>query len=161
MKWLFRLLTVLSVAAAIALPFYFESFLSGNDKANPAAVLSVTPDRMSSSSITRVYKWRDSSGTWQYSDHEPANASDLEIMEINNNVNILQSPRSEIVTETSSGKPSSAGSPDRIVRSAPDSFQIPGTGLPMILDGSAIRKAHEARELMEQRRQQLDELIER
>ncbi|MAM86331.1 DUF4124 domain-containing protein [Allohahella sp. A8] len=166
LKWLFRLLTVLSIATAIALPFYFDSFMSGGSKSSSAPVLSVTPERAGSANITRVYKWRDSSGTWQYSDHPPANASDLQVMEIDSNVNILQSPRTEETGRASSDRPSQALTdvPNRQTPTGPASdtgLALPGAGLPLLLDGSAIRKANEAREIMEERRNQLDELIER
>ncbi|GAA3960975.1 DUF4124 domain-containing protein [Allohahella marinimesophila] len=166
LKWLFRLLTVLSIAAAIALPFYFESFLPGGSKSGSAPVLSVTPERASSANITTVYKWRDSSGTWQYSDHPPSNASDLQVMEINSNVNILQSPRSEAAGTADSERPSEASATtarqtDAKASGEDSTFTLPQSGLPQLLDGSAIRKANEAREIMEQRRNQLDELIER
>lgn len=166
LKWLFRLLTVLSIAAAIALPFYFESFMSGGSKSGSAPVLSVTPERANPDNITRVYKWRDSSGTWQYSDHPPVNASDLQIMEIDSNVNVLQSPRPQAdetsPTESASRIPEGASSrPGSNGAAGDSSFSLPESGLPLLLDGSAIRKANEAREIMEQRRNQLDELIER
>jgi hypothetical protein len=95
MKWIFRLLTLGSMAAIVTLPLYMDrlggitGFSTGSSGDQPP-VLSV--GQPLESEVTRqVYKWRDKNGVWQYSDVPPGEGTQTDIIKVSNQTNIIQS----------------------------------------------------------------------
>lgn len=157
LKWIFRLLTIASVAAAIGLPFYFEAGLGNAFNRSDSPALSVTPHN-GAGSVTKVYKWRDSSGTWQYSDQAPETATDIQVIDINPATNLLQSTQAVEAAEPDTGiLPVLDPRSRRIAPAIPDLQQ---SGFSDIPGGSALRKAEEARALLEARKAHIDEAVE-
>lgn len=98
MKWIFRLLTLGSMAAILALPMYMDKLggISGlfsgtsGSAGGQAPVLSV--GQPLEREVTReVHKWRDEHGVLQYSDKPPSSGTKSDVIRVSNQVNIIQS----------------------------------------------------------------------
>jgi len=99
MKWFFRLLTLGSLTAILALPFYMDNPVGingmfGSGSASPTPVLSVGQP-LEKKIVREVYKWRDKNGVLQYSDVPPAQGTRSDIIAVSNQTNIIQSVPSE------------------------------------------------------------------
>ncbi|KZZ75133.1 hypothetical protein A3766_09355 [Oleiphilus sp. HI0132] len=123
MKMISRFITISILAAAIILPFFFKMDNGKPTLAMPTSA-DLIPDKIlpdsltgnesssstaSSSSSNKVsfYKWQDATGMWHYGDRPPAGAQNVSTMNVNTNVNIIQSLKLDSEEgETSSGKTS-------------------------------------------------------
>jgi hypothetical protein len=106
MKWIYRFLTIASLVAALAIPFFI------NNKDNkPMLELPTAGDLMPGKTEAMlpgnnrtVYKWKDANGVWHYGDQPPAgNTANVEKMTIVTDANIIQSikpPAPETPAET-------------------------------------------------------------
>jgi len=99
MKWIFRLLTLASMAAIIMLPMYMDKISvlrgfvgggSGSSSTGGTATLSVG-EPQEKEVKRQVYKWQDQYGVWQYSDVAPAEGVESNVITVSNQTNIIQS----------------------------------------------------------------------
>ncbi|KZY28405.1 MULTISPECIES: DUF4124 domain-containing protein [unclassified Oleiphilus] len=118
MKMISRFITISILAAAIILPFFFKMDNGKPTLAMPTSA-DLIPDKIlpdsltgnessssttSSSSSNKVsfYKWQDATGMWHYGDRPPAGAQNVSTMNVNTNVNIIQSVKIESDEESTS-----------------------------------------------------------
>ena len=97
MKWIFRLTTILVLVAAMALPFFIDNN-NGEPMLSLPSTESFLPSKSSTATIsnvlpttTTVFKWKDASGVWHYTDQAPTDRVDIETVEIDTRTNIIQS----------------------------------------------------------------------
>ncbi len=80
------------MVAVLGLPFYFDRLqgfsFSGQDQQN--STLSIGSPQ-GPEVISRVYKWQDADGIWQYSDAPPPEGVAVETLSVSNQTNIIQS----------------------------------------------------------------------
>jgi Domain of unknown function (DUF4124) len=155
MKWVFRLTTILVLVAAMGLPFVID-----NNNGEPMLSLpnadSFLPSKSSTATITNVlhttttvFKWKDSDGVWHYTDQAPAGRVDIETVEVDSRTNIIQSfsdSSPDVAADSAASTTAKMTSPDA-------GFLSVDRAMNVMQDAKLARKA------MEQRNQQLQEII--
>jgi len=99
MKWIYRLLTLTLLGAAIAFPFFMKnqngkpmfSMPEPKDLIPSAFTSDQTPTSLPSTSSQKFYKWQDKQGTWHYGDTPPKNDPNFSTIEVDSNTNVIKS----------------------------------------------------------------------
>lgn len=94
MKWIYRFLTIASLVAALAIPFFIN-----NKDDKPMLSLPTASDLMPGKTeamlpgnTRTVFKWKDANGVWHFGDQPPASSTTkVETMSIATDANIIQS----------------------------------------------------------------------
>ncbi len=97
MKWIFRFLTIGSLCAALAVPFFIKDGTGSSmwslpfiNSQNAPTLLKV--DQLPEKEVVRdVYKWQDQNGVWQYSDVPPPEGIQTSKLQVSNKTNVIQS----------------------------------------------------------------------
>lgn len=163
MKWVFRFLTLGSLAIALIFPF-FISDKSGNRmmsipglKSENAPTLMKLEKLPEDEVVRQVYKWKDKDGQWHYSDEPPKDQSTVEQITVSNKTNIIQSLK---VPE----EPQQADAPRRkpTTPSQQESLDRLQTESPLTLDRlqNVLKDTQAVKEMMESRNAALQELSE-
>ncbi len=154
MKWILRLLTLMSMIVVLTIPLWMDRFFL-NPQSQPAS----TPETgllerlPSPARNTTVYKWQDDSGQWHYSDAPPTDARTHETLEVSSQTNIIQStpvPEEKNQTAAQDGKPK----PEK--DQAGDKNQEDLFSLDRIQN--ILQETREVRDLMESRNRELEEI---
>jgi len=155
MKWIFRLTTILVLVAAMALPFFIDNN-NGEPMLSLPSTESFLPSKSSTATIsnvlpttTTVFKWKDTSGVWHYTDQAPTDRVDIETVEIDTRTNIIQSfsdSSPDVAADSAASTAAKMTSPDA-------GFLSLDRAMNVMQDAKLARKA------MEQRNQQLQEII--
>ena len=98
MKWIYRLLTFVMLAGAMAFPFFMDT-KSGKPVFSmpeakdllPSVLTDAAPALPSLPNKQTFYKWKDKNGVWHYGDTPPAHTPEVATIEIDSNTNIIQS----------------------------------------------------------------------
>lgn len=120
-------------------------------KSDMGSAVSKTAEKISGPQT--VYKWQDRDGKWHYSSEPPVNIKELDVkvQEIDPNTNSIPSSALKGPAPAPSGKAARTNPPGANVN----------TSDPMDVSSykDALEKAKAAREIMEQRNQDLDKVI--
>lgn len=164
MKWVFRLLTLGSLAIAVMFPF-FISDKSGNRmmsipgiKTEDAPTLMQLEKLPEDEVIRQVYKWKDAQGQWHYSDEPPSDQSAVEQISVSNKTNIIQS----LKVPEESEEPEAPKQARAKTASQQESLDRLETESPLTLDRlqNVLKDTQAVKELMESRNAALEELSE-
>lgn len=155
MKWFFRLLTLGSMTAILALPFYMDNLggisgMFGGGSASPTPVLSVGQP-LEKKVVREVYKWRDNNGVLQYSDVPPVQGTQSDIIAVSNQTNIIQSVPSEPESSAQEAKNQLSDKSAKTLDEAEQQDLLSFERAKNIID-----EAKAVRELMEKRNQGLE-----
>ena len=150
-KWIFRILTLLSLGVALTLPLWITHFRDGA-LGGGTAIPVLSPLSKSIPEPERevtVYKWRDASGQWHYSDSPPEDGSEVATLTVSNKANIIQpladtkaAPEEPVETEK---KPAAKEEPK-------------DDGLTLENLRNIMEDTRNARDLMEKRNQALEDI---
>lgn len=157
MKWVFRLMTILMLTAAIAMPFFMD-----NQQGKPMLALpdpsELFPGKMVSDAATAlpspsrvVYKWQDANGVWHYGDEAPKDHSNVSTVEVDNNTNIIQGLKSTPAT----GK-------DTLDTTAPNDLKMTPAETDILSferAANVMNDAKAAAQMMEQRNESLKAIV--
>jgi len=156
MKWIYRLLTVVMLCGALAVPFFIN-----NQEGEPMLSLPKPSDLLpgAGSQNTRhipaisgsqtVYKWQDKDGVWHYGDTPPTDISHVSTLEVNSNTNLIQGMEVET-------------SPAEVVTDAPQSNPVQAPEQDVLSMDRALNILNEAKAvkgLMEARNEQLNTIV--
>lgn len=115
MKWIYRFLTIASLVAALAIPFFINNkddkpmlSLPTASDLMPGKTETMLPGNNFSGNSRTVYKWKDAEGVWHYGDQPPVSSTTkVETMSIATDTNIIQSikpPAPEVPAEPALAK---------------------------------------------------------
>lgn len=104
-----------------------------------------TMDKVMPASTTKIYKWVDENGVLNYSQEPPPASANGELVEVNANVNIIQSTPVPTAEPTAAGRPKSALIGNS---SLGDSEKTP------------VEKAQEAKDLLEAREREMKKILD-
>jgi len=117
MKWIYRLFTISMLSAVIIGPFFFktengkpivsmptvddfipdkiipDSLMPGGNNTNKNA------SRATTSNEQTYFKWKDEKGAWHYGDQPPPGSQNVSTLQVDTNVNIIQSVKIEPKTK--------------------------------------------------------------
>jgi len=155
MKWIFRLTTVLLLIGALGIPFFID-----NKNGEPMLSLPSTDGLLSSNEdtpvaaailphTTKVFKWKDANGVWHYTDQAPSDKINVETVEIDSRTNVIQG----LYHTDKNEEPDSATSIAAKMTPPDSDFLSMDRAMNVMKDAKLARKA------MEQRNQQLQEIV--
>lgn len=163
MKWIYRLLIIAILGAAMAFPFFMnnhdnkpmfslpniENILPNIENILPSFFTSVDTDV---SDFRTFYKWKDKEGVWHYSDEPPTNGAAFSAIQVNNNANVIPSIPVKTKEETVANirEPSAQPAPP-----APPSGDVLSLERAM----NVLGDAKNVQNLMNERNSQLDALV--
>lgn len=157
MKWVFRILTLCSLGIALSVPFFIKD-PSGRGMLNlPGGLQTPTlmeVDRLPEPERTiQVYKWQDKDGQWHYSDAPPTGNEAIQIIEVSNRTNIIQSLPPEDMEDP---QKKATAPKDAKARDNPPAI----TENPLTLDNlrNIMQETQAVKELMEQRNRELEQI---
>lgn len=154
MKWIYRFLTLVMLAGALAVPFFIN-----NQQGEPMLSLPKPGDLLPGSASQQVadlplmpgsqtvYKWQDKDGVWQYGDIPPSGVQNVSTLTVYSNTNLIQGlkveePEEEEESESEASSPDKAEKPPEDVLSLERAMNI-------------INEAKQVSGMMEARNEQL------
>ena len=159
MKWIYRIFTLVLLGGALSIPFFMKNkqgdpmmSLPTLNELSPGSIASKAPGL---SSDRTVFKWKDKQGVWHYGDHAPSNSTQFSTLTVNDQTNIVQS--TPVPKEEPAPSSTVLTSKDKKADYTPPKNSEDVLTLERALN--IVDDAHAARDMMEQRNNQLDALI--
>lgn len=158
MKWIFRLLTLGSLAVALLLPFFIKDgggnalwSVPGVSDDNTPTLVKLDGRLPQPDHVSEVYKWRDANGQWHYSDAPPTDDSAVEVVRVSSRTNIIQSVKlpTKEATSDMTAPPRSAQQQETLQR-------LDESPLTLERIQNVMEDTRAVREMMEQRNQALE-----
>jgi hypothetical protein len=158
-KWVFRLLTLGSLAFAMLFPFFIKDESGNAMWSVPGLNDSQTPTLLKvdklpeDETIRQVYKWQDQTGNWHYSDIPPAGDTAVQQISVSNKTNIIQSLKPAPAEEI----PTLVGQPGRTAAQQETLDRLEGDN-PLTLDRvqNILKDTRAVKDMMESRNAALE-----